>query len=262
MKSGAFPSMLRADFRRVFSSFGLYATILCTFLVFLLSVSEEIQLVAGSEGASVCYFFNAVNSFNSLADIMLIVATLPFALSFCEDWKNKYYRALLIRSNISSYCWARALVCFIATFLAVFLGLMLFIGVLSIWFPIAVAGDGEYGIFRVFIQNGQPIFYLIFLCVIRGFASAFWSIVSLTFSAYIANVFVALTAPLIVNKLLAVLFTTLLPQRYSIYYFTEGLVDMGSWGLSLAYPCILFTVLSIILALLFKSRAKEVLHNA
>lgn len=49
MKSGAFPSMLRVDFRRVFSSFGFYATVLCTFLVFLLSASEEIQLVAGQK---------------------------------------------------------------------------------------------------------------------------------------------------------------------------------------------------------------------
>ena len=262
MKSGAFPSMLRVDFRRVFSSFGFYATVLCKFLVFLLSASEEIQLVAGSEGASVYYFFNAVNSFNSLADIMLIVATLPFALSFCEDWQNKYYRSLLIRSNISSYCWARALVCFLTTFLAIFLGMMVFIGVLSIWFPITAPGDGEFDIFKVFALNGKPMVSLTFFCVIRGFASAFWSIVSLTFSAYIANVFVALTAPLIVNKLLAVLFNILLPYRYSISFLTEGIVDMGSWSWSLAFPCLLFTVLSLILILLFKSRAKEVLHNA
>ena len=52
-----------------------------------------------------------------------------------------------------------------------------------------------------------------------------------------------------------------LPIVFSIDFLSEGLVNMGDWKVTFAYPCIFLILCTIPMGLLFSIRVKQVVQN-
>lgn len=79
---------LKVEFYRAFTSKNFALTICLTFLLYLCSTLKEIFLLGRDAAATVPYFFEVVNNFNSLMDILLVISALCGATSFCDDWQT------------------------------------------------------------------------------------------------------------------------------------------------------------------------------
>lgn len=257
-----FLSVLKVDGKRAFFSPWFFSTIGVVCVLYLLSVSNELKIMMG--GGNVVYFFMSVNNFNSLMDIMLVISVLPFAMSFCHDWKNRYIRSIQARTTNRAYCWSKLITTFFSSFVAIYAGLLLFILVLSFGHPIDGGVDtvDKSILFSNFIAEGKPMLFLLSLCTIRACAAGMWAVVSLACTAFVPNVFIALTAPLILHKLYIVLQSILsLPQQIYIDYLTEGFISVGDWGQSLLFACGFFVVCSVLLGILFQRRVRKAVAN-
>jgi hypothetical protein len=263
---GNFTAMLRMDFYRAFGSYRFLAAILLTCALYLVSSGNEIKMLAnGRNEVSVVYFFDAVNNYNTLMDILLVICVLPYSMSFCADWKNRYIRAIAIRTTSRTYSWSRVITCFISSFAAVIAGIMLYVCLMALFFPLYHANsyDPDSGaILGQLLAADQPLLYLLGYGVIRGASSAFWAVFGIVCSSYIPNVFLALSAPLIGFKLLVDLqYWFRLPLFLSVDYISEGFVPMGNWWQSLAYAVALFVAGAVVLGFIFQSKVKKGIAN-
>ena len=132
---------LKVEFYRAFTSKNFALTICLTFLLYLCSTLKEIFLLGRDAAATVPYFFEVVNNFNSLMDILLVISALCGATSFCDDWQNRYIRFIVTRVPTNIYCVSRVVICFCTTVLAVFFGICSYIVFLALIFPVYLPLD-------------------------------------------------------------------------------------------------------------------------
>lgn len=256
---------LKVELHRSILSASFVLAVIAVFLLYLLSSLSEIRTMARDVGATVPYFFDAVNSFNSMMDILLIISALCYARSFCNDWQHRYFRSVVARTSVNNYCTCRATVCFISTFTAVLLGMWLYIFLLSIFFPMQAvyqSVDGLNPVFGSLLYEGKPLVYLMCFCVIKAASCGMWGMAALASSSYMPNTFIALVSPLILHKAYSILYWALnLPPYLSIDFLSEGLVMFRKPSTALIYSCSFFFVCSMLLGYLFCYRVKKVIRN-
>lgn len=255
--------ILKAELRRAFTSPGFFLGIIAMTAVLFIAASSELalssQYPAGT--CSVAYFYMCINGANKLSDIMLVVAVLPYAMSFCADKKNNFFRPIIARTSPKSYSTARALTCFIATFCAVALGCLTFILTLRVFFPLTVPDNVGMATFTGLPWDKHPILELTIYIFIRSLAAAFWGELSLMSTAFVPSVFAALCFPLIAYNVMCIL-PDIFGQGFSVSYLQSGEITLGSWQFTLIYTCIFFIGLSLICAIVFKKQVRRIVENA
>lgn len=183
--AGCFSQDLR---RSVFS----IRFVLCTigvFLIHLLSVWWDIQ----ASYSSVAYYY-FVARVMGLENLFLVIAVIPGALMFRNETDNTFGRMVIIRSSRTAYLTSKTAAAFVSAALVSMLGDLLFIGSFSLYYPVWDVSF-SHEVTGIAIWN-YPAMYFLYFILIRGFCSAFFSIVTLFFSLYVRNVFVVLSVPI------------------------------------------------------------------
>lgn len=252
------------DLYITFSRPFVYVVIALTYALYMVSAAAEIGITRYSE-YSVVYYFQAINSFNSLMDILLILATFPPALNFHYEQRTKHHVLAIMRINSSAYFWSKVITCFISTLLSIFAGIFIFIVTLSFKFPLILQNDihltGDVLFFLIEAQ--RPWAYLFGMCLIKAVSMAFWSVFALYCSSYLKDIYYTLLSPLIGYRIYASLYFMLrLPAFCGIQFLGEGLVDLGNPYFSTAYIGVVFIVLSIGCGLLYVNKTRKELANA
>ena len=256
---------LKVEFYRAFTSKNFALTICLTFLLYLCSTLKEIFLLGRDAAATVPYFFGVVNNFNSLMDILLVISALCCATSFCDDWQNRYIRSIVARVPVNTYCASRVVTCFCTTVLAVFIGICFYIVFLSLIYPVYLPLNelkGTQVAFGDLLSSNRQITYLLCLSIIKAISCGMWGISALLCSAIIPDTLIVVATPLILKKAYSVLYYVFkLPIVFSIDFLSEGLVNMGDWKVTFAYPCIFLILCTMPMGLLFSIRVKQVVQN-
>ena len=252
--------ILRMELRRAFTSPGFFAAVVGMAAVLFVGTASEMNTLGGM--GSVYYFFLCANSFNSITDIMLVVSVLPFATSFCADFKNHYYRPILARTSADGYSSSKAAACFISTFAAVALGCILFVLALSLFYPFLdeIAATSLDPFSELPIEK-YAVLHLLFFILIRSLAAAFWGELSLMSTAFMPSVFAALCMPLIAYNLLSLL-TDVFDASFNISMLQQSSVTLGPWYFTLIYSCLLFILLAVLCAVVFKKQVRRLVKNA
>lgn len=255
----------KVEFYRALTSKNFALTVGITFLLYLVSTLKEMFLLGGDAVATVPYFFGVVNNFNSLMDILLVISASCCATSFCDDWQNRYIRSIVTRVPVNIYCVSRVVTCFCITVLAVFIGICFYIIFLSLIYPVYIPLNRlrETQIaFGDLLSSNRQITYLLCLSVIKAISCGMWGISALLCSAIIPDTLIVIAAPLILKKAYSVLYYVFkLPIAFSIDFLSEGLVNMGDWKVTFAYPCIFFILCTITMGFLFCIRVRQVIQN-
>ncbi len=249
--------ILKAELRRAFTSPSFFLGIIAMTAVLFIAAAPELSIT----NISVSYYYMSVSSANSLSDIMLVVAVLPYAMSFCADKKNNFFRPIIARTSPDSYSTARALTCFIATFCAVALGCLAFILILRIFFPLTVPDGPNIATFTGLPNNKYPVVELSIRIFIRSLAAAFWGELSLMSTAFVPSVFAALCFPLIAYNAMCIL-PDIFGYGFNVSHLQTASVVFVSWQFTLIYTCIFFIGLSLICAIAFKKQVRRIVENA
>lgn len=233
-----------------------------TALLYLLSTLNEMQLNSWTNG-SVAYYFGVVDNFNSLLDVLPVVAALCCATSFCSDWRERYVHAILVRTTEGRYCACRLAACFFVTALAVFLGICLYLAALAAFYPLARPGDAAGGIaFDGLAAQGNYLGALLCRAAVKAVSCGMWGVAALACSAVIPDMLVTVASPLLFKRLYSVLYNMLgLPQALSIDFVSESLVTVGSWQASLLHACGLFLLYAALAGAAYRLLVKRRLRH-
>ncbi|HEY4554561.1 MAG TPA: hypothetical protein VIG80_15315, partial [Bacillaceae bacterium] len=151
----------------------------------------------------------------------------------------------------------------VSGFITVFIGLVLFMVLLSFKFPMYPSDIQEVIAppFSPLAMGFFPPMYLLAQSFVFSMAAALWTVVGLAVSAYIPIQFVALATPVIASYILEEL-TTFLPSWLNLYYLTRS-ADVIQQGpmISFAYFTFIFCLCSIIAGFIFHYQVRRRVHN-
>lgn len=134
---------------------------------------------------------------SNTASLLVILAALPSACTFSDDWENGFYKFIVSRSSVRNYIVSKLLICAISTFIVSFFSFSVF-GLIEYAFNGAGVDEfypgvpfynlihSEYNILYIFITSAL---YSVVVCVYSGYG--------LVGSAIFPNKFVAIACPLI-----------------------------------------------------------------
>lgn len=252
-------------FMQIFQSPLFYLAIIGLCGMCFISVWQYLTGMDGNfKGTNVLYFFEIFIDLTMFKKLVVIFAAIPFAASFCSDWNCQYIKPVVIRSGVRKYTWSKVTICFISAFLTVFVGLIIFILLLSLKMPILPVEniqDSVVAPFAPLATGPLPILYILARVFVFSLAAALWSVVGLAISAYIPNRFVAIASPVIASYLLEEL-TSYLPGWLNIYYLerSRNVIKEGP-AVSFIYFCFIFILLAIISGLIFSRQVRRRVQN-
>ncbi|WP_444643187.1 hypothetical protein ACRQU7_01465 [Caproiciproducens sp. R1] len=257
-------NVLRMDLYRIVTSAWFYFSIvLVTVLCFSCNWTDISQVFSqGNHNIDVTYIFTILMGLGEFKNMILIAAALACVGNFCSDWNHQFIRPVVIRCGARKYSHSKIFSCLISTFLTVFIGLLLFVFLLSLRIPLHQEGSFSSSLvlnkpYDYLINGDFPILYFIVKIFILSIACAFWGIVGLCVTSYIPNHFVAVASPFIAYYLLGE-FGEYLPNfmnfrmlAYSYDVLGQGVV------ITAVYTILFFGVLSALAGRLFTKNVQR-----
>ena len=251
--------------KRAFLGGGFLGAAVGLCVLSLLSIYQEAALLGPD--SSVVYLYEMGNYANFWV-LFLLFGAIPGATLFCSDWENQYLRFQILRSGKVPYGVSSAIVCYLSGGAAVFLGEWLFLGVLSLRYPLFSASDVLLTGFDntpfapLLTSSGILLFYAARF-FIKACCAGFFAVVALWFSTKITNVFVTLAVPVIFHYLwenLTIAFG--LPSYLDFSRIAMGHVYLnGSLAWAVWYPVLLFTALAALFGALFTRGVERRVEN-
>lgn len=239
-----------------------------TALLYLLCSFHEMQMfpptMAGADNAvSAAYLFGAVDNFNSLLDILPVVAALCCATSFCSDWRERYVHAILVRTTEGRYCACRLAACFFVTALAVFLGVCLYLAALAALYPLTEESGGYLTwAYADLVLGEQPVRYLLCKATVKAVFGGMWSIVALACSAIVPDMLITVASPLFLARVESALGNLLhVPDALRLGYLSDSMIELGSWQASLLHACGLFLLYAALAGAAYRLLVKRRLRH-
>ena len=168
---------------------------------------------------------------DSLAFFLPLIAALPAAASFLDDWKTGYIKAILPRCRRGGYLWGKALSGAVSGGLALLLGLLLTAGACLLrllpWEREPLDPDSLRAMVRQLLSLG----------LLLSLSGALWAAFGMGFSAVTGSRYVAYLSPFIGYYLLVILYERYFPSLYLLYpreWLSPGEGwPLGAWGAAL-----------------------------
>ncbi|HLU21046.1 MAG TPA: hypothetical protein VKZ77_01020 [Bacillaceae bacterium] len=247
------------SFMQVFSTPSFYLSIIAVTALCFISVWDDLS--EWGSNFSTAHYFDLFIGLTMFKKLVVLFAAVPYVSSFCSDWKYQFIKPVLIRTGIFKYIWSKVITCFVSGFLVVFLGLMIFITLLSLIVPMFDGNSTIREPFALLAEGQLPVLYLVAQSFIFSLAAALWTVVGLALSAFIPIHFVAITAPVIASYLLEEL-TRLLPNWLNLYGITRSanVIHQGPL-ISFAYFCFIFILFSALAGMVFSYQVRRRIHN-
>lgn len=244
---------------RIFSSSFAIMMIIAA-LSYLLSSIDEMKYAWDYSGADVLYFWNIAQNIGYFTSISILCCTAINCTAFLNDYHSNFYRNCVLRSGKLSYTLSKFLSCVVIGGLTLALGLVIFILILRIKFPL-IAENSSY--LEQYIRSSDSMFtgkilesrhYIGFFVVQTLLAflfGALWSAVGICISAFITDKYVASFSPYIIwytsRRILSGIFKT-----GAIF---NGNYNVGGVGGSILWAAAYFGTIIIVLGIFFCHKA-------
>lgn len=213
----------------------------------------------------VIYAFDIMLDISSYRKLMMLFATIPFGTVYCRERNTKMANLILYRSSLSKHLSVYLVLQFLSSFLIVFLGILLCVGLFCIRGTLYWNDGNVYaGTFGSLLNEKEVGLYLFFRTFHYAYSIAVWSLSGLAMSACFLNTYLAVCAPLVFSYVLEMITieSNFLPN---LWHLSLSYTDFSSnpW-LSSAYIILVFTCLGIVFSFVFwqiaKRRVQDVIH--
>lgn len=210
--------MKRAVFSRrfLFSAIGIA-------LIMMMAIS---RMGDGAPDTDVWYLMRlSIEGSGIVSTTLCLLPVFAFGLSYASEWEQKAERYWIIRTGTGSYACSKAVVCFLSGFLTVFLGMVIFILLESLSYPlyagnINMVPNGEYEILA--IRGRVTEAYLLYITH-NALSGSIMAVCALLFSSIFPNTFCTATAPMLLYfALLRVTGQMELPDWLNPLYWNGG----------------------------------------
>ena len=175
-KVHSFAGCLKAEFLRLILSPKTYLSVLLVAFAFGLSVRISGFDISWGDGV---YFLGLAMNQSNTHLLLILSVGISFSTAFLEDWKHRYTLAQVIRAGTGSYAGARVIVCFVGAWTAAFLGIHLFLGLISLKIPVMSETFYEmyaYAPYGALAYSRFPYLYVLVIAAIISAGLAFWAV--------------------------------------------------------------------------------------
>lgn len=270
-----FINILKVEFRRSILNPLFWGTIVLSCALFFMSGYEEFVYYAPmAENLDVYHFFDILRNVGTFESMLIVCCAIPYAVSFCVDYNATYLRFIKVRTGENRYIISRVLACGVSGSLSIALGILLFLSLVGLNYPLVDVDGGLYqsAIMRlsyapealdILLFNENYVLYFaisIYLIFLVGFM---WSVIGLSISAIIPNPFVALFSPFLLFFLQDT-FLQKLPSHFKTINIMQGRFNVGGVVTSVIYATVFIGLLVFLTTLVFgyfcKRRMRDELH--
>lgn len=256
----AFFRSLAANLKqRIFSPDFAVMTVIAA-LSYILSSIDELKYAWNFHGSDVLYFWNISQNIGYFTSMSILCCTAVNCTAFLNDYHSKYYRNCVLCSGKLNYTLSKYISCVLTGGLTLALGLVIFILILRIRFPL-IAENSSY--LEQYIRSSNSIFtgkileggyYIGFFAVQTLLAflfGALWSAVGICISAFITDKYVSSFSPYIIwytsRSILSGIFKT------EIIF--NGNYNIGGVGGSILWAITYFGSVIVVLGIIFCHKA-------
>lgn len=201
--------MIKSYFFKLFHSPIFYLTPLAVFAVSLYSV-----FYGGHTFADILSEIDYLISFEFFRKMFVLLAALPFASNFANEWNSKAVINCITRKKTGNYAFCNAAVCYLSAFAVIFAGLMICV-LFRMPFKPLFAGDVPIPPYGVLCKNGYALFALALIVFVYAASCAMWAVMGLTATAFFTNKYVAVCAPFVFSYIIE-RFTKFLPGEFQL----------------------------------------------
>ena len=245
---------IKTEFYRIIVSPRTYFAVVCVIAVLFLNARMNGIF---KENDSV-YYLSAV-LFNHIDLLLILCAALPFSTLFLDDWKHQYALLAIGRSGYKAYAGAKVIACFTGGWLVSFLGIHVFLGLLSLKIPF-IGQQYEGSLWAGYSALGSsefPYLYVFVIVSVLAAGYAFWAVLGLMISSYCTNMFMTIGLTVILAFYMINVITPTWPGLINISLIGRGGdLGLGVWG-NFFYSIFFLMLLSLCAGILFYRRVKR-----
>lgn len=245
--------MLKAYFFKLTHSPIFYLTPLAVLALSLYCMCSEAQRIA-----DILTGIDKLISFEFYRKMFVLLAALPFASNFANEWNTKTITNCVTRKNVVSYALYNAIVCFLSAFAAVFSGIMLCVLIRMPFKPLFSSSNSvpPYGVLN---ENGFSLLTAVLIVFVYALSCAMWSVMSLAATAFFPSKYISVCAPFVFSYIIE-RFTNIVPGEFQLGPLSQ------SWSGWKPLPAFLkavtvFLVISLVCAAIFTVKVKRRVEN-
>lgn len=152
----------------------------------------------------VAQLFSDMMDFGTYRKLILIAACIPFTSAFCTELRSGLSKPIILRSSQKNYILTHAVLNFLCAFSASFLGIVLCVLVLSLFFPLIGSLHNDYSDTLGRLMNNENSAWLFVLLKSLFFSVSLgaWSVSGAAVSALFPDPFIAVCTPLIMSYII------------------------------------------------------------
>lgn len=191
--------------------------------IILLSATHLIPS-ATSGGSDVVDEMDLLLEFDAFRKVIAIFGALPFTANFADEWNNSVTTSCIVRRGMRRYAFANVLLCALTTLFTVFVGMSLFAGGYSLFYPFYKPSPNPLPpVYGFFLETNVPAMYTLTRVFVFGASCAMWSVMGLALSAFFPNKYIAISSPFVASYVVERM-SMKLPRLFNL------------WHISLSYP--------------------------
>lgn len=151
--------------------------------------------------ADVVYNAEILLDFGVFRKVAAVFGAFGFTANFADEWTSGVTIGCVIKKGVRRYAVVNLLFCWFTALLTVFLGMMIFMGALSLFIPVYLPSSNPLGltVFDIFLQNGQAWIYLTLRILVFSSSCALWAVMGMLLSVFLPNKFAAVCAPFVIS---------------------------------------------------------------
>lgn len=171
------------------------------------------------KGIDVLMEMELLTALDGFRKMFVIVGALPFAANFSDEWNSMITTSCITRKSVRKYAVSNVVMCYISSLATIFIGMMLFCAVYSIFIPFYVPESGStFPPYDVL----PPLLGLMAKTFVFSASCAMWAVMGLMLTAFFPSKYIAICAPFVFS--------------YAIERVTMNFpADFDLWGLSLSH---------------------------
>lgn len=245
----------------------LFTSIILTGFVILLDSWDSITAlmfgaVVESDACCYYYYFNSIIYEGVFASYFFpILAVIPYATSYCIENETSVQYWVMSKTGMKNYCASKFLCGAFYGGLALGLGTVLLILLLSLKIPLI--GDlrledaALFPYFR-FLLIGNGLHFFLIAAYLSMLTGILWASCAMTVSAYMPNKYVVVVSPFILKFALVRFYAlTRFPAELRLDLWLCGRTEPSTDGKSLIYITIFTCLISFVCSIIFSKRIRE-----
>lgn len=205
--------------------------------------------------------FDCLLNIDSMRKTIVIFGAIPFAANFADEWKNSVTTSVVLRCG-RKYAVCNIVCVFISTLITVFLGLMLFSGIASLFaepYRSPFIGSVRKP-FAPLLGGDFPFLYIVYKSLVIASSCGAWSVMGLAVSSFFPNKYVAVSAPIVISYL-SERVTFFLPMPLCVVQLQISELEFDSLLGQLLYSAGFFVVLAAVGGIVFYAMLKRRVQN-